>query len=93
MTTTVRIPRKASRKLDRIAARILLQTGRKVSKQDLLDLILEVGLDEEALLARVVEINLPLPDDVWQRVLGKSTDWGVPTREEDIDRILYGDSE
>lgn len=93
MTTTVRIPRKASQKLDRLAARILLQTGRKVSKQELLDLILEVGLDEDALLARIVEIHLPLPNDAWRRVREKSMDWGVRTREEDLDRILYGDSE
>ncbi len=93
MSTTVRIPRRASRKLDRLAARILLQTGRKIAKQDLLDKILEVGLDEEALLARLLEVRFPLDDATWERVREKSTDWGVVTREEELDRFLYGASE
>lgn len=93
VSTTVRIPRRASRKLDRLAARILLQTGRKIPKQELVDLILEVGLDEEALLAGLLELRLPLDDTTWDRVREKSTDWGVVTREEEVDRSLYGASE
>jgi hypothetical protein len=89
----VRIPRETSKKLDRLAARILLRTGRKISKQDLVDLIVETGLDEEALAARILDMQFPLPDEVWNRVKKKSLDWGVETREEDIDRILYGVSE
>ncbi|MFQ5908553.1 MAG: hypothetical protein ACE5JE_07005 [Thermoplasmata archaeon] len=93
MSTTVRIRKRASRKLDRLAARILLRTGRKIPKQELLDLILEAGLDEESLLAGLLEVRLPLDDTAWDRVQRKSTDWGVVTREEEIDRLLYGVSE
>lgn len=90
VSTTVRVPRETSRKLDQLAARILLRTGRKISKQNLVELILDVGLDEEALMARILGVNFPLSDEVWKRVGRKSQDWGVDTREEDIDRILYG---
>ena len=93
VSTTVRIPRRASRKLDRLAARLLLQTGRKIPKQELLDLILEASLDEEALLAGILELRFPLDDAAWNRVREKSTDWGVVTREEELDRLLYGASE
>ncbi len=93
MSTTVRIHTKANRKLDRLAARILLRTGRKIPKQELLDLILEAGLDEESLLAGLLELQLPLDDASWNRVRRKSTDWGVVTREEEVDRLLYGASE
>lgn len=57
-----------------------------------MDLILEAGLDEEALMSRILGINFPLPDDVWMRVKEKSRDWGIETREEDIDGILYRES-
>ena len=93
MSTTVRIRKNANRKLDRLAARILLRTGRKIPKQELLDLILEAGLDEESLLAGLLELRLPLDDAAWKKVRGKSTDWGVVTREEEIDRELYGASD
>ncbi len=93
MSTSVRVPRESSKKLDVLAARILLRTGRKVSKQDLIELILEAGLDEEALLARILGIQLPVPDKVWTRLRDLPVDWGVETREEDIDRVLYGASE
>lgn len=93
MSTTVRISRQTSEELDRIAARILLKGGRKVSKQELLALILESGLDEERLLERVAGLNFPLPDEEWKRVLREvPMDWGVETREEDLDEDLYGES-
>ena len=56
-------------------------------------MILEAGLDEEALLARLLEIRFPLDDATWERVREKSTDWGVVTREEELDRFLYGASD
>jgi len=28
---------------------------------------------------------------VWKQFLRRVKDWGVETREEDIDRVLYGD--
>lgn len=93
MSTTVRISRETSRGLDRLAARILLKGGRKVSKQDLLALILKTGLDEEKLLAQVAALNFPLPDGEWKRILREvPLDWRVETREEEIDEILYGES-
>ena len=49
MATTVRITEGANRTLDGIQARLLLLTGKRVSKQELLDLVLEVGPDVERL--------------------------------------------
>lgn len=93
MTTTVRVSEETNRKLDRLLARILLRSDRKLSKQELLALILEAGLDEDALLARVAGIRFPVPDDAWERIVRNTTmDWGVKTREEDIDEALYGES-
>jgi hypothetical protein len=90
MATTVRINRPANRKLDELQARLFLLTRRKLSKQDILDLIVEVGPDIDRLALRVSGIKLPLPERIRRRIRRRAADWGVETREEDIDRTLYG---
>jgi len=90
MATTVRITEGANRTLDGIQARLLLLTGKRVSKQELLDLVLEVGPDVERLAARLHGIRYPLSKAAWRRIRRGIKDWGVETREEDINRDLYG---
>ncbi len=91
MATTVKISEEANRKLDRLQARVLLRTGRKLSKQEILEQLVRAGLTDETLLVRrSSRTRYPISDKAWKRVLGKVSDLGVVTREEDIDRILYG---
>jgi hypothetical protein len=92
MATTVKISEETNRKLDRLQARILLRTGRKLSKQEILERLVRAGLTDETLIARSQSrIRYPIPDKAWKKLLRRVVrDWGVETREEDIDRILYG---
>lgn len=91
MATTVKISEETNRKLDRLQARLVLRTGRKLSKQEILEQLVRAGLTDETLIARrPSRIRYPIPDKAWKRILGKVTDLGIVTREEDIDTLLYG---
>ncbi len=92
MATTVKITEETNRKLDRLQARILLRTGRKLSKQEILEHLIREGLTDEGLLVRrSSKVRYPVPDRAWKKLLrAVVSDWGVVTREKDLDRILYG---
>jgi len=61
-----------------------------VSKKDLVDLVLEVGPDVERLAARLKAVKYPVRTAARRRNRRQTMDWGVITREEDINRVLYG---
>ena len=91
MVTTVKVSRETDERLTALAARLYLKTRRKIAKQDLLALLVEHGAEEEdALAARLAGVRYPVPDRTWKAFLRRVKDWGVVTREEDIDRDLYG---
>lgn len=91
MATTVKVSEETDERLNALAARLYLRTRRKIAKQDLVGLLVEHGAaDEDALAARLAGVRYPVPDRVWKAFLRRVKDWGVATREEDIDRTLYG---
>jgi hypothetical protein len=90
MATTVKVSEDTDQRLTTLAARLYLKTRRKIAKQDLVALLVDHGAaDEDALAARLAGIRYPVPDRVWKQFLRRVKDWGVETREEDIDRVLY----
>jgi len=93
MVTTVKLSDKAKRKLDILQAEIFLSSSRNISKQHLLEKIIDLSTEEkEKLLAILVsEINYPLTDQEIQSIIKSSRNWGVETKEEDIDKSLYGE--
>ena len=87
--TTVRISTSANRKLDTLQARLRVRSGRRVTKQTILEKLIDQALeDEEPILLAAPEY--PLPDRVMRKIRDYAEDWGVGTRERDIDRLLYG---
>lgn len=90
MATTMRVSPNATHTLDELQARLFLLTRKRLSKQDLLDIVLEVGPDLERVAAKVLGLKYPVSKVAWKRVRRRITDWGVETREEDINRVLYG---
>ena len=89
--TTVRISGKANRKLDRLQARIQLGSGNRVTKQTILELLIDRALEEEPSPLFIRPPKYPLSKRALQALDDFPVDWGVETREEDIDRILYGE--
>ena len=92
MATTVKISEDMNDKLDRLQAKVLLRTGTKLSKQQILERLIRIGLGDEGMLVRPSgKIRYPVPDKAWKKLLRRVVrDWGVVTREEDVDRVLYG---
>jgi len=89
-TTTVKIDDRANRKLDALQARMSLHAGKRVTKQTILEQLIDKALDEETLIL-LSPPKRALPPKALQAFEDYGTDWGVETREEDIDRVLYGE--
>jgi len=91
VATVVKLSKRGKDRLDRLQARLLHWYGRKVTKQETLEALLDLlGGREEELVARLVGVRYPIPDAEWRRILGRIEDWGVETSPEDVDRVLYG---
>lgn len=92
MATTVRIQDGDKAVLDALQARYVLATGRRISLDDLLHRI--VQLAEEHADSIVLEDEAPrLTAEEVKAFRRGASDWGVVTREDDIDRVLYGGKE
>jgi predicted transcriptional regulator len=87
VASTIRIRDADKDRLDRLQAEVTARTGRKISQQELLERLIMMGeRQKEALMAAdegATEAQL-------ERLLALPLRTGVPTREEDIDEVLYG---
>ncbi|HEY4704906.1 MAG TPA: hypothetical protein VII27_04130 [Thermoplasmata archaeon] len=94
-TTTVKVSTETNRLLDTLQAREQLRSRRRMTKDALIARLARHALEEDAeglILFRAPD--KPVPDKAWRRILKEVPfDWGIETREKDIDRILYGVSE
>ena len=89
--TTVRISDRANRKLDALQARIQLRSLKRVPKQTILEQLIDRALEEEPSPLLIRPPKYPLSKKALRALADFPVDWGVETREEDIDRILYGE--
>lgn len=90
-TTTVKVSTRTSKKLDVLQARARVQRGKRVTKQTLLEELVDRALDESELLVLLRAPNKPFPPRARKALLEYPVAWGVATSEEDIDAILYGE--
>ncbi len=91
MSTSVKISGECKRLLDRLQARLIIATGRKVSQQELLDTMVRLSAErEDELFKLIAGVRLPLSPEEVEKLMKLPTDWGVETREEEIDIHLYG---
>ncbi|WP_276272916.1 hypothetical protein [Haloarcula litorea] len=91
MSTPVKIDEEAKDRLERLQAEIKLETGRKVTQQELLSrLIDDAYADCEAVVDSFRETSVPLTDAEKEAMRRGRFSSGVETDEEDIDDILYG---
>ena len=90
MTTSVKMSEEGKRALDALQAKIVLATGKKMSQQELLDMLVKLSTQrEEELIKFIAGVKLPLPPEEVERLMKLPTDWGVITKEEEIDEYLY----
>ena len=93
MATTVKLSKKAKKELDRLQARIFLSSSKNLSKQQLLEIIIELSIEEKDKLLNKLEseIKFPLKKKEIDTLMESPEDWGVKTKEKDIDKFLYGE--
>ena len=90
MGSSIKVSEDAKKTLEALQAKITLATGSKIPQQRLLDTIIRYSADHvDQILERAIEAP-PLPKSQLEAILNAPMDWGVETREEEIDQILYG---
>jgi len=91
MGTSVKMSEEGKRVLDTLQARLLLATGKKISQRELLDALVKLSAErEDELVNFITGVKLPLPPEEVEKLFKLPTDWGVETKEEEIDAYLYG---
>ena len=92
MTASIKISDKSKKILDRIQAKITLSTEKKATLQEIIDLIMDyVDRNEDIIIKEPKEKKHPLNEEDIKRLRNFPWDFGVVTKEEDIDNILYGE--
>jgi len=83
MSTSIKVAERTKKKLDMLQARIVLNTGKKVSLQVIVDRISDLALRHEKEIEGKV---LPLEKDpAWKKAL----DWRIETDASRVDEYLY----
>lgn len=91
MATAIKVDDATKALLDRLQAKLTLELGRKPTLQEIVDGLAKMGWRERELLARELgSAWRPLTPKEIRQVESGIADWGVETREEDIDKALYG---
>lgn len=91
MSASVKMSEEEKRLLDKLQARYLLTTGKKISQQELLDEIVRFSTERaEEFFGVLAGQRLPLSPSGIQELMDIPEDWGVETSEEEIDLHLYG---
>ncbi len=90
MGTTVRLREQDKEKLEKLKALVTLSTGKKVTQEELLGVLLNDALARgENFLPEIFGEKFPLSDREFQKIKGLISDWGVETSWREIDEILY----
>jgi len=90
MPTSVKLDAGSKDLLERLQADIKLETGRKVSQQELLTRLIERGYESRADLIDSYRDDFDgLSEDEIGQWLSGTSDWGMETTEGEIDEILY----
>lgn len=77
--------------LDKLQAKIILRTGKKISQQEILDKTVEFAHDKlEEFIAKNVEIPR-ITDEITKRILETPLDAPIYHLDKSDDELLYGD--
>jgi hypothetical protein len=93
MTTTIKIDEDTKSRFDKLQARILIETGKKLTQQEILELLLEhAEKDEEELLLKLSGIKFPPSTEGRKRIISLQSDFGFDTSKVPEDKIIYEDT-
>jgi mRNA-degrading endonuclease RelE of RelBE toxin-antitoxin system len=92
MATTVKISKEYKEKLDRLQARLYLVTRKKLSLQEVLEILVSLGSEYEDIVVEKAQGGVVKLDSAdLKSILDSSVDWGMETSEDTIDKVLYGE--
>ncbi len=91
MATAVKVDEDAKSRLEELQAEIRLQTGERVTQQELLSRLIDDAYDSRGDLIDSFRTSpLPLSEAEKERMRRGRISSGVETDEDDIDDVLYG---
>lgn len=91
MATSVKMDERTKDRLERLQAEIKLETGRKVTQQELLKRLLDSAYESRSEFVDSFRDEWDgLSDDETDRLLSGAVDSGNPVEEDEIDDALYG---
>ena len=92
MTTSIKVDDETKQKIEQLRAQLLLNTGQKITQQQLVGLLTEWGINNLDIIEQVV-LDKPtiLSDDERKKYQKFRRFTGVNTSSREIDRLLYGD--
>jgi len=91
MATSVKMDDDTKSRLERLQAEIRLQTGKRVTQQEVLARLVENAVESKAdLIDSFREERVPLSESEREQFHDGMVSSGVTTTEEDIDDVLYG---
>lgn len=94
MATSVKMDEATKSRLEELQAEIKLETGKKVTQQELLDRLVNHAFEsKEAFIDSFREATVPLSPTEIERFNSGTFDSGVETDEEDVDRVLYDEEQ
>jgi hypothetical protein len=80
-------------RLEALQAEIKLETGRKVTQQELLDRLVSHAFESKAAFVDSFrDEGVALDESEVRAFLGETSDWGVETTEAEIDEVLYDEA-
>lgn len=90
MSTSVKVDDETKSRLERLRAEVRLQTGRRVTQQELLARLVGGAVESKTeLVDSFRPERVPLDEDEHDSFHEGMTASGVTTSEEDIDEVLY----
>jgi replicative DNA helicase len=90
MSTSVKMDDETKSRLEELQAEIKLETGEKVTQEELLRKIVDHALTTKAEVIDAYRKTVPANEEEIEKFHSGISSSGVKTSEEDIDEILYG---
>ncbi len=78
-------------RLEKLQAEVKLETGEKVTQQELLEKIVDQALSSKEDVLQEFRSTVPASDEEIARFHAETVSSGKRTSEEDVDEILYGE--
>ncbi len=89
MTSTIKMNNEIKRRFDQLQAKILIETGKKLSQQELLELLLKEAEKKEEFVQKILSLQMPLSKEKRRKFRNLQADFGFNSATIDEDSVIY----